>query len=80
VRQVNRLTKPMPTRSDRSENTHQHGMDEPLLTIKEVARRVGVTDRTVRNWISNKRLESKRIGGVVRIARSDLNRAIKPKL
>jgi excisionase family DNA binding protein len=80
VWQPSRLIKTMPTRSHVRENASERAMDELLLTIKEVARRVRVTDRTVRNWIKNKRLRSKRIGGVVRIARSDLNRAMKPKI
>jgi excisionase family DNA binding protein len=55
-------------------------LDEPFLTVRDVARRVGVSERTVRNWIKSKRLKAKRIGGVIRIMGSDLKRSIKPKI
>ncbi len=48
------------------------------LTIRQLAEDLGVTERTVRNWITSKHLPAKRIGGVVRILESDLRRTIKP--
>lgn len=50
------------------------------LTVAEVARELGVTSRTIRNWIRAKRLGAKRVGGVVRILRSDLECIIKPAI
>lgn len=52
--------------------------DREYLTVNEVASELGVTSRTVRNWIRAKRLAAKRVGGVVRILRVDLQRIIKP--
>jgi excisionase family DNA binding protein len=47
---------------------------EPMkfFTITEVADRLGVATRTVRRWIKAGELVVHRIGGVVRIAESDL--------
>jgi excisionase family DNA binding protein len=50
------------------------------LTIDEVALKLRVTPRTVRNWIKAQRLAAKRVGGVVRILSSDLERAIKSNI
>lgn len=50
------------------------------LTPKEVARELGVTVRTVRNWIHAKQLVAKKVGGVVRILRTDLEHLIKPAI
>lgn len=52
--------------------------DREYLTVNEVASELGVTSRTVRNWIRAQRLAAKRVGGVVRILRVDLQRIIKP--
>lgn len=70
----------MPIEAARSEKANAMRMGEQFLRVKEVARRVGVSDRTVRNWIKQKRLAAKRIGGVVRVMRSDLERAMKPQI
>jgi excisionase family DNA binding protein len=43
-----------------------------FFTITEVADRLGVATRTVRRWIKAGELVVHRIGGVVRIAESDL--------
>jgi excisionase family DNA binding protein len=43
-----------------------------FFTIAEVAERLGVSTRTVRRWIDNRRLIAHRIDGVVRIAENDL--------
>ena len=34
-----------------------------LLTVKSVAERLGINQKTVRRWINNDKLESLRIGG-----------------
>jgi excisionase family DNA binding protein len=41
-------------------------------TIADVADRLQVASRTVRRWIDNRELVAHRIGGIVRIAESDL--------
>jgi excisionase family DNA binding protein len=41
--------------------------DRPLLTLKEVARRLALSERTVRRLISAGVLPCARIGGVLRI-------------
>ena len=53
-------------------------LDRRHLTVKQVAHELGVSNRTVRNWIKAKRLAAKRVGGIIRILRSDLERAVKP--
>jgi excisionase family DNA binding protein len=44
----------------------------PFFTITEVAEDLNVSDRTVRRWIEDGKLVAHRIGGVVRIAETDL--------
>lgn len=43
-----------------------------FLTIAEVAERLRVATRTVRRWIESNNLVVYRVGGVVRVAESDL--------
>ncbi|MFA5715471.1 MAG: helix-turn-helix domain-containing protein, partial [Candidatus Paceibacterota bacterium] len=38
-----------------------------MLTIEEVAKRLKVSDRTVRRWIDDGKLQALKIGGVIRI-------------
>lgn len=52
--------------------------DDPLLTEREVAELLGVSPRTVRRWRRRGLLPSARIGGTVRVRRSDLERALRP--
>jgi len=54
-------------------------MGETYLTVKEVARRLGVTRQSVYNWIADGRLKAVRVGGTaVRIAESSLSELIQP--
>jgi excisionase family DNA binding protein len=46
--------------------------DDEFLKISEVAKRVHVSDRTVRRWIDAGDLVVHRLGSVVRIAEGDL--------
>jgi excisionase family DNA binding protein len=39
---------------------------EPLWTVAEVARHLGVTERTIRSWMVARRLPYLKIGGTVR--------------
>ena len=48
------------------------GHHETFLTIADVAGRLQVATRTVRRWVEADELVVHRIGGVVRIAESDL--------
>jgi excisionase family DNA binding protein len=49
-------------------------MDEPLLTVAEVASQLKVTEQSVRNWIDRGQLAAIRVGSRrVRIRRSDLD-------
>lgn len=52
--------------------------DDPLLTEREVAELLGVSPRTVRRWRSRGLLAFDKIGGTVRVRRSDLERALRP--
>ena len=51
---------------------HVRGDHDRFFTISEVADRLQVAARTVRRWIKAGDLVVHRIGGVVRIAESDL--------
>ena len=48
--------------------------DRELLTIAEVADRIGVSERTVRRWIGHGDLRSWRRGRIVRVPVADLRR------
>ena len=50
-----------------------------LMTVAEVAREMRVTPRTVQRWITSGSLKAARIGGTVRLHRSDLLEAVTPK-
>jgi excisionase family DNA binding protein len=52
---------------------------ECFLTVAEVAERLRVTQRTVRNWIRKGYLVAYRLDGVVRISPVDLDRFIKAR-
>ena len=43
-----------------------------FLTVKQVAERLNVSERTVWRWIRESRLKVKRFGRTVRISESDL--------
>ncbi|WP_037141593.1 excisionase family DNA-binding protein [Rhodococcoides fascians] len=38
-----------------------------LLTTREFGKLIGVTDQTVRKWIADSKIESYRVGGVLKI-------------
>jgi excisionase family DNA binding protein len=40
----------------------------PLLKIKDAADRLGVREKTVRNWIYERKIDSVKVGGCVRIS------------
>lgn len=46
--------------------------EQPLLAVKEVARRLGTSVKTVRRMIAGHQLAAHRIGRLVRIAENDL--------
>lgn len=49
--------------------------EEPRpLTVEEVAAKFGVTDQSVRNWITSGRLRATRHGRVWRVRREDLDK------
>jgi excisionase family DNA binding protein len=53
-------------------------MDE-YLTIQEVAQLYAVSEKTVRNWISEGKLEARRIGGrIIRIEARSLDQLNEP--
>ena len=51
---------------------------DPLLTLREVAERVGRTQRTIRRWRRDGLLPAVKIAGTVRVRLSDLERALQP--
>ena len=52
-------------------------MDD-LLTIKEAAAQMKVTDRTIRRWIADGRLDASKIARTVRIRRTALEALVQP--
>jgi len=50
------------------------GLDDPCLTARDVAQKLGVSRRTVGEWTSKKRLRSYKVGGwLVRYTQRDIN-------
>jgi excisionase family DNA binding protein len=49
-------------------------MDDPFVTVREIARELGVTEVSVRIWIREGRLPAIRAGRAYRVRRSDLDR------
>jgi excisionase family DNA binding protein len=47
-------------------------MDKDIFTVPEVARRLQVTDKTVRAWISERKLTAIRVGREWRIRQEDV--------
>lgn len=47
-----------------------------LVTIEDAARILTVAERTIRNWIDDRKLRSYKVGGAVRISRRDLARMV----
>jgi excisionase family DNA binding protein len=48
----------------------------PVLSIAEAAATLAVSQRTIHNWIASDLLPARKIGGVVRIRRSEVERLI----
>lgn len=48
-----------------------------MLTIKEIATELKVTERTVRRWIGDGKLKAHKIQGVVRIEPQEYQRFLK---
>ena len=72
-RAVRRDTRVGTVAFDRVPRRHQRNSQINFFTIGEVGERLRVATRTVRRWIENGDLIVHRIGGVVRIAESDLS-------
>ncbi len=53
--------------------------NDPPLTEREVAERLGVSPRTVRRWRSRGLLPFAKIAGTVRIRWSDVDQASRPE-
>lgn len=51
---------------------------DDLLTLRDVAERLGRSERTIRRWRREGLLPAVRIAGTVRVRLSDLERALKP--
>jgi excisionase family DNA binding protein len=49
---------------------------KPLLTVKEFASALSVTEAAVRKWVYQRRLSPVKLGRAVRFRTSDLNRII----
>ncbi len=49
---------------------------EKLFSVKEVAKKIGVTERTIRRWISEKKLPAYKIGFRVFIAKEDVQKMV----
>lgn len=51
---------------------------ESLLTAGQIADQFGVTPTTVYRWIKEGKVRGVRVGGIVRVKRSDLDRILNP--
>lgn len=51
--------------------------NEKLLTVSDVSEMLGVSDRTVRNWVQGGNLTAYRFGREYKITQTDLNEFIK---
>ena len=49
------------------------------LTPKQAAELVGVTPRTVQNWIKNDKIKGYQVVGRIRVKRSDVDALYQPK-
>lgn len=49
------------------------------LTLKHAAELVGVTPRTVQNWIKNGKIKGYQVVGRIRVKRSDVDALYQPK-
>ena len=54
-------------------------VDDVWLTVKDVALRFQVTERTVRNWLRSGLLVASKLGGRVRVDPVEVRRFSKPK-
>lgn len=53
---------------------------EVLLTVEQVAERLNLSPKTVRNWLGRRSLASVRLGRLVRIPSSDVERLLEEGL
>ena len=49
------------------------------LTLRQAAELVGVTPRTVQNWIKNGKIKGYQVVGRIRVKRSDVDALYQPK-
>ena len=54
-------------------------VDYEWLTLKQAAELVGVTPRTVQNWIKNGKIKGYQVVGRIRVKRSDVDALDQPK-
>lgn len=53
-------------------------VDNEWLTLKQAAELVGVTPRTVQNWIKNGKIKGYQVVGRIRVKRSDVDALYQP--
>ena len=56
--------------------TNQNLIDESI-TVREVAQRLNVSERSVRRWISQGKIEKHQFGRSIRVSKSELNRFVR---
>ena len=54
-------------------------VDNEWLTLKQAAELVGVTPRTVQNWIKNGKIKGYQVVGRIRLKRPDVDALYQPK-
>lgn len=54
-------------------------VNDEWLTLKQAAELVGVTPRTVQNWIKNGKIKGYQVVGRIRVKRSDVDALYQPK-
>jgi excisionase family DNA binding protein len=55
-------------------------LDSELLAVSDFADALGVTDACVRKWLLERRINSTRIGKLVRIPKSEIERLVEQGL
>lgn len=53
------------------------GRRRPLITVKDAANELGLSPRTVRDWVQSRRIEFVRVGGAVRIRPETIDNLIR---
>jgi excisionase family DNA binding protein len=54
----------------------RRGVRQPLLRVEDAADALGLSPKTLRDWITQRRIGIVRLGGAVRISQNEIERLI----